>query len=127
MVHSVGVSRKLGHRVTNDKVQGGEWGHGKRGGLGPVRWEDYMYCMVHSVGVSRKPDQKVSNGKVKGSGTWEEGQSGASQMGGHNYVTCMVHSVGVRRNKITGVLTVRLREWEHGKRGRLGTKNNLAT
>lgn len=27
------------------------------------------------------------------------------------YVTCMVHSVGVRRNKITEVLTVRLREW----------------
>jgi len=66
MVHSVGVSRKLGHRATNGKVQGGGWGHGKRGGLGPVRWEDYMYCMVHSVGVSRKPDQRVSNGKFKG-------------------------------------------------------------
>lgn len=66
-----------------------------------------MYCMVHSVGVSRKPDQRVSNGKVKGSGTWEEGPVRWEDI----YVTCMVHSVGVRRNKITEVLTVRLREW----------------
>lgn len=58
-------------------------GVGKRGGLGPVRWEDYMYCMVHSVGMSRKPDQRVSNGKGKGLGTWQEGWSGTSQMGGH--------------------------------------------
>lgn len=43
-------------------------GHGRRGGLGSVRWEDI-------------------------------------------YVTSLVHSVGVRRNKITEVLTVRLREW----------------
>jgi len=32
------------------------------------------------------------------------------QSDGRTYVTCMVNSVGVRRNKITGVLTVRLRE-----------------
>lgn len=29
MVHSVGVSRKLGHRVTNGKVQGGGGNMGK--------------------------------------------------------------------------------------------------
>ena len=36
--------------------------------MGPVRWEDYMYCMVHSVGVSRKLGHRVTNGKVQGGG-----------------------------------------------------------
>ena len=79
MVHSVGVSRKLGHRVTNGKVQGGGWGHGKRGGLGPVRWKDYMYCMVHSVGVSRKLRHRVTKGKVQGGG----GDMGRGVVWGH--------------------------------------------
>ena len=77
----------------------------------------YVTCMVHSVGVRRNKITWGINSKVKGGG-WRHGRRGGLEPVRWED-TCNLWCIllGLEEILVTGVLTVRLREWEHGKIG----------